>query len=166
MVSRAQRELYCFMMTDGLELQTSQWSQNLEHFMLTFRLTPMAVRKRQDREKWLVAVLQSIAYGVVATDEQWRIQFMNPAAESLTGWLADDAIGRELGEVLRVSISSPRPLDTESGPLRGGKAEGVLDCLNGTALLIEETSTTIRDDRGRVIGSVIAIREISPRTAT
>jgi PAS domain S-box-containing protein len=132
--------------------------------MLTFCVMPMADRKRQ--EKWLLAVLQSIAYGVVATDDHWRIQFMNPAAESLTGWRADDAIGRELGEVLRVSISSPRPLDTESGPLRGGRAEGVLDCLDGTAVLIEETSATIRDDRGRVIGSVIAIREILPQTAT
>src|ERR1700691_1192425 len=107
--------------------------------MLTECVPPMANRKRQDHEKWLVAVLQSIAYGVVATDEHWRIRFMNPAAESLTGWRAEYAIGRELGEVLRVSISTPRPLDSESGPLRGGKAEGVLDCLDGTAVLIEET---------------------------
>jgi hypothetical protein len=57
----------------------------------------MADRKRQDRERWLVAVLQSIAYGVVATDEQWRIRFMNRAAESLAGWRADQAMGREPG---------------------------------------------------------------------
>lgn len=88
---------------------------------------------------------------------------MNPAAEALTGWSAGNAIGHELGEVLRVSISPPRPLDTESGPLRGGKAEGVLACLDGSSILVEETSTTIRDDRGRVIGSVIAIRELSSR---
>ena len=123
----------------------------------------MVVSKRRDREQWLTAVLRSIAYGVVATDDQWRIQFMNPAAETLTGWSAGTAIGHELGEVLRVSISSPRPLDTESGPLRGGTAEGVLACRDGSAILVEETSTTIRDDRGRVIGSVIAIRELSPR---
>jgi PAS domain S-box-containing protein len=126
----------------------------------------MADRKRGDRERWLVAVLESIAYGIVATDEHWRIQFINPAAETLTGWRADHAIGRELGEVLRVSISPPRPLDTESGILRGGKAEGVLVCRDGTEIPVEETSTTIRNSRGKVIGSVIAIREISPRRAT
>jgi PAS domain S-box-containing protein len=123
----------------------------------------MADRKRQDRAQWLQAVLQSLAYGVVATDDHWRIKFMNPAAASLTGWQAELAIGREVGEVLRVSISTPRPLGTDSGPLRGGKAEGVLTSRDGTAILVEETSTTIRDDGGKVIGSVIAIREISPR---
>ena len=77
--------------------------------------------------------------------------------------LCNQAIGRDLSEVLRVAISSPRPLQIESGALRGGKAEGVLACLDGTAIPVEETSTMIRDDRGRVIGSVIAIREIAPR---
>ena len=126
----------------------------------------MAYRKHKDRERWLEAVLENIAYGVVATDDQWRIQFMNPAAESMTGWSADHAKGREVGEVLRVSISSPQPLVTESGPLRGGKAEGVLASRDGTAIPVEETSATIRDDRGKVIGSVIAVRELAPRRAT
>jgi len=123
----------------------------------------MADHKPKARERWLQAVLQSIAYAVVATDDEWKIRFMNQAAESLTGWSADKAFGREVGEVLRVSISSPRPLGAESGALRGGKAEGVLACLDGSTILIEESSTTIRDDHGKVIGSVIAIREISPR---
>jgi diguanylate cyclase len=121
----------------------------------------MANRRLQGRERWLTAVLQSIAYGVVATDDQWRIQFMNPAAECLARWNADQAIGRELGEVLRVSISSAHPLATESSVSRGGKAEGVLACLDGSQIHIEERSTMLRDDRGKVIGSVVAIRKIA-----
>ena len=117
----------------------------------------MADPKPKARERWLQAVLQSIAYAVVATDDEWKIRFMNQAAESLTGWSAEQAIGREVGEVLRVSISSPTPLGTESGNLRGGKAEGVLACLDGTTILIEESSTTIRDDHGKVIGSMRAL---------
>jgi hypothetical protein len=41
----------------------------------------------------------------------------------------------------------------------GGKAEGVLVTRDGRELSIEEQSTTIRDDQGRVIGTVIGIRE-------
>ena len=46
--------------------------------------------------------LQSIAEGVIATDEQGRIETLNPAAESLTGWTSAEARGRPLEEVFAI----------------------------------------------------------------
>ena len=50
----------------------------------------------------LSATLSSIADGVVATDREERITFLNPVAEALTGWRRADAMGRSLSEVLHV----------------------------------------------------------------
>ncbi|MGD9765871.1 MAG: response regulator [Candidatus Binatia bacterium] len=118
----------------------------------------------KESERWLTATLRSIGDGVIAADGNWRVRFMNPVAESLTGWRAEDAIGRELADVLRVSITTPpRPLPAGERLCGGGVAEGVLFALGGRELPIEESSTTIRDERGKVVGSVIAFRDISER---
>jgi len=114
----------------------------------------------KDSERWLAATLRDIGDAVIATDSEWRIRFMNPRAESLTGWDVNEAIGRELAEILRVSITAgPRPISATPAAAGGGTAQGVLTSRSGREIAIEENSTTIRNDRGSVIGAVIAIRE-------
>jgi PAS domain S-box-containing protein len=108
-------------------------------------------RNLREREQWLRAILRSIGHGVVATDSEWRVRYMNPAAEELTGWIGDEAIGRTLSEVVPVSISAPELI-------RDGRAQGMLRHRAGKEVPIEESSTTIRNESGKVIGSVIAIR--------
>ncbi len=53
------------------------------------------------REKERVEItLHSIAEGVVTTDSDGHIEFMNPVALSLSGWSLSEALGRPLEEVL------------------------------------------------------------------
>ncbi len=125
----------------------------------------MALRRRElelrlrESERWLAATLRSIGDPVVATDAHWRIRFMNPAAEKLTGWAADEATGRELGDVLRVTMrEEPQPAE-EHAPGAARVARSTLTTRDGRKLSIIETSTTIRGDDGKVIGTVIAVRE-------
>src|SRR5689334_16654742 len=53
---------------------------------------------RQQRE-WLRVTLASIGDGVVASDIEGRVTFLNAVAESLTGWTIAEAQGRLQGEV-------------------------------------------------------------------
>ncbi len=52
--------------------------------------------------------LAAIGEGVIRTDADGRIDYMNPAAEKLTGWPLGEASGRRLGEVYQVVTESSR----------------------------------------------------------
>lgn len=63
----------------------------------------------REREKWLATTLRSIGDGVVATNSQGRVVFLNPVAEALTGWNRDDALGRGLDDIVKlVAEGAPR----------------------------------------------------------
>jgi PAS domain S-box-containing protein len=53
-------------------------------------------------ERWVTATLQSISDGVITTDQEGDIVFMNPVAERLTGWPQVDALGKNLAQVLEL----------------------------------------------------------------
>ena len=55
-------------------------------------------------EKELAQVtLASIGDGVLATDEQGRVKYLNPVAEKLTGWDRAEALGRPLPEIFQLT---------------------------------------------------------------
>lgn len=62
---------------------------------------------RQERE--LSAIFYGIGDAVIATDGEERIIRMNPVAEHLTGWSEDEASGRRLKEVFRITDEEMRP---------------------------------------------------------
>jgi len=59
-------------------------------------ITPQ--RREQER---LSVTLSSIGDGVVSTDEQNRVVFINPVAEKLTGWASAEALGRPVEMIFR-----------------------------------------------------------------
>jgi len=46
--------------------------------------------------------LQSIGDGVITTDAEGRVEYLNPVAERYTEWITDEARGRPLQEIYRV----------------------------------------------------------------
>jgi PAS domain S-box-containing protein len=131
------------------------------HIVIEMALERHAMeRKLRESESWLAATLGSIGDGVIATDDTGRIRFMNKVAEAVTGWHAGAGIGLELGEVLRLA----RPLEGVCQDLEAGKtAEGVLLSRDGCEVLVEGSSTPIRDTTGAILGSVLALRDVRER---
>jgi diguanylate cyclase (GGDEF)-like protein/PAS domain S-box-containing protein len=112
--------------------------------------------------------LQSIGDGVVTTDSECRVEYLNPIAEDLTGWKLDDASGRPIDEIFRgfheetceplenplaVAIRRNRPIKSVRPTL--------LIRRDGNELYIESTAAPIRSDLGRNSGGVLVFHDVS-----
>ena len=117
-------------------------------------------------QAWSLMVLRSIADGVIACDADDRITFLNPAAETLTGWSLEKAGGRPITEVFRpTDETTGRPIDWPS-QVRLVKS-ALLMRRDGRTLLIEvvsHPSRTRRDDGpGRLSSSTALTTGGGPR---
>jgi PAS domain S-box-containing protein/putative nucleotidyltransferase with HDIG domain len=112
----------------------------------------------RDREEWLATILGSIADGVIATDADGRVSFMNPRAERLTGWTQSAAVQQPLQDVFSVETG------TEAGDERGvGPLHASLRTKTGVALPIEQSTSPIRRGKNGTQGNVLVFRDITQR---
>jgi PAS domain S-box-containing protein len=118
----------------------------------------------------LTATLSSIADGVVATDREERVTFLNPVAEALTGWRSAEAMGRPVGEVLEVIEEGNR--ERASNPVREAiqarttahnAGPVVLIARDKTEIAIEQSAAPLCDERGRLQGAILVFRDITGR---
>ncbi|MGO9934502.1 MAG: PAS domain S-box protein [Steroidobacteraceae bacterium] len=136
-------------------------------------LTDITERKKaetavfQAKERAQVT-LQSIGDAVITTDSEGRIDYMNPVAESLTGWENREAQGQLIGGVLTVVDETTR--EGSEGPvmrcLREGQVLGlaehtVLVARRGQEIAIQDSAAPIRDRAGNLIGAVMVFHDVS-----
>jgi diguanylate cyclase (GGDEF)-like protein/PAS domain S-box-containing protein len=112
--------------------------------------------------------LQSIGDGVVTTDADSNVEYMNPVAEQLTGWKVDDAAGCPIDEVFRgFHEETCEPLENPlSVAIRRNRSiKSVRPTLlirrDGNELYIESTASPIRNDKGDVSGGVLVFHDVS-----
>lgn len=98
---RAAVLLFIFAGVVGLASYLWQFSRK-EHYKTLY---DCEARLRRNLE-YQTILLQAIGDGVIATDRAGMIEFINPAAEHLTGWSRDEALGRRLDEVFSVVAGS------------------------------------------------------------
>ena len=55
-----------------------------------------------DGREWFQITLSCIGDGVIATDPEGCVNYLNPVAEKLTGWALADAAGEEIEKVFRI----------------------------------------------------------------
>ncbi|HEX9333838.1 MAG TPA: response regulator, partial [Anaerolineales bacterium] len=124
--------------------------------------------KLQQSRQWLNTTLTSIGDGVIATDEQGLVRFINPIAMEHTGWLHIDAIGKLLSDVFSlVDENSHDPIDIlgiqNKLPRMNSKKgfEGLLLPRNGVAVPVEANLTSIKDGKGKIYGMVLVFRDVT-----
>lgn len=120
-----------------------------------------SVQKRLD---WMRFVLQSIAAGIVTTDALGNIDFMNPAAEAITGWHQEDGIGQPLEQVCRLQHHGGDSVDLMSCLVEGSGVSNharkfvIVDRIGATHA-VSWTISPICNDNGVILGSVLAIEK-------
>lgn len=117
------------------------------------------------------AVLESLPLGVYLVDRNRQILFWNAEAERLTGYLAQEVIGRECHDNLlmhcdenqKVLCGSACPLAATMLDGRGREARLFLRHKDGARILIKMQSIPVHDEFGAVIGSAECFEEWSHR---
>jgi diguanylate cyclase (GGDEF)-like protein/PAS domain S-box-containing protein len=116
------------------------------------------------------ATLESIGDAVITTDATSIITYLNPVAERLTGWTAEDARGQSLDTVLPlISEASRQPVpNTAARCLEEGRSidleDGVLLLRrDGTEVPIGDSAAPVRDSAGGMTGVVLVIQDESEK---
>jgi two-component system cell cycle sensor histidine kinase/response regulator CckA len=121
-------------------------------------------RRLRINEAWLSTTLRSIGDGIIATDTDGGIVFLNAVAERLTGWTAAEAAGRAVMEILSLRDDpsgepAPNPIyDLFPDETRAYQ----LMPRNGAALPVEVECFENRDDR-ELLGAILVLRDIRER---
>ena len=125
-------------------------------------------RKLRESEQWLATTLHSISDGVIATDKQDRVAFMNPAAEIITRWNEVEALGRDLMDVFNTigqtnydGLDIPTSNATQKGLQERTTDHTTLIARDGTEKPVAAEIAAIKDEKGDVTGNVLAFRDIT-----
>jgi diguanylate cyclase (GGDEF)-like protein/PAS domain S-box-containing protein len=112
--------------------------------------------------------LQSIGDGVITTDSDCRIEYLNPVAQELTGWSLEDAAGRVVDEIFRSfheetcePMENPLSVAIRRDRLYKSMRPTLLIRRDGNELYVESCAAPIRNDMGQVIGGVLVFHDVS-----
>ncbi|MEW5769945.1 MAG: EAL domain-containing protein [Pseudomonadota bacterium] len=126
------------------------------------------VKALAESEGRVSAILKSIGDGLIATDRTMRVTYVNPIAESLTGWMQAEAAGRGVAEVFRIEHALTRqPAEIpvarvlETGHVVGLANHTVLVARDGRRYHISDSAAPIRDADGEMVGVVMVFRDVS-----
>ena len=132
-----------------------------------FRVKTME-RTLKAQQEWIQVMLSSIGDGLVATDQDRQIVFMNPMAEKLTGWSIDEARGRKFDSVISlfdetIGHPAPCPLDKALSYKSIQRLEGEISLIdrNKHRFPISDSAAPIRLKDGHIIGGVMVFQDIS-----
>jgi PAS domain S-box-containing protein len=124
----------------------------------------------QQQRAWLEVTLESIGDGVITTDRDGRVTFLNPVAEAMTGCKVKDALGKPLQDIFRIIHEDTR--DAAENPVERVLTTGeVIGLANHTSLIaadgreiaIEDSAAPIRDPYGNIAGAVMVFHDVTRR---
>lgn len=127
-------------------------------------------KRVREREKWFSTILHSIGDGVIASDKDGKVSFMNPVAEKLTGWPLTEAKDRPLAEIFHIadkkwSLFCENPVETAmlDSSVFADSCDSTLLSRHGTERGIACQSALIRDKNDVVLGIVLVFRDITEK---
>ncbi len=112
--------------------------------------------------------LNSISDAVICTDIYGNIDYLNIAAEKMTGWSREEAAGHPFSHVFQIidgtsrqPIPSPVDLVLQSNQAMGLAADTVLMRRDGSEIEIADSASPIYDWDGKLTGVVVVFHDVS-----
>lgn len=123
-----------------------------------------------DSREELYATLVSVGDGVIVVDNAGKIKFMNPVAQELTGWNAQDAIGQPVEEVFhiineytRTAVESPVDQVFHTDRIVALSNHTLLISKDGKERAVEDTAAPIKNTAGITNGCVLVFKDTSEK---
>ena len=89
------------------------FNEMLDSLTMNISQREQAQEELRESGEWLSTILASIADAVIATDTKGHVTLINPAAQTLTGWNKEEAIGKPVTDVFNI-ISEKTSKQVES----------------------------------------------------
>ena len=135
------------------------------------------IRERRKRDEWLGTTPRSIGDAVIAADHTGRVTYLSRRAESLTGWLENEAAGLPMEEVLELRdagrgtpIRLPIEDVVESGEDASLGVRAVLLSRTGKRVPVADATSPIVlspiVEQGEKLGVVAVFRDITDKHTT
>ena len=131
-----------------------------------------AIDQINQREENLSVTLDSIGDAVIAVDVAGRVTRLNPVAETLTGWFAEEAYGRPLYEVFhiintqtRIMLSNPVEKVIMSGKIMGLANHTSLISRDGAEYQIADSAAPIMGEDGLLRGVILVFQDVTKQYA-
>ena len=136
--------------------------------VIVIRRTTQAETKLHREKERAQVTLHSIGEGVITTNANGKIEYLNPVAGELTGWSNSDAYGRSLLEVFKIiednggpPLKSPVTRAIDENRIINSEQYTVLLRRDGAEYAIEHTAAPIKDYDESIIGAVLVFRNIT-----
>jgi PAS domain S-box-containing protein len=139
--------------------------------------TEILKRKRMEKElfisrEWYASTLTNLGEGVITTDTQHKVTFMNKAAEDLTQWKYTEATGRPIemvfnliNEYTRKPIESPAIKAIAEKKHIDQSEHILLIRKDGYEANIDVSAVPLLDNTASMIGSVLIFKNITEQLA-
>jgi PAS domain S-box-containing protein len=135
------------------------------------RLNQRLARAKARLEEQHELILNSVADGICGVDLAGRTTFVNRAMEEITGWSAEELIGREQHALLHHTRADGTPHPAEECPVYATYHDDIPRFVDddlfwrrdGSSFPVEYSSNPIRDERGATLGSVVVFRDMTER---
>ncbi|HEY8934848.1 MAG TPA: response regulator [Cyclobacteriaceae bacterium] len=130
------------------------------------------LRLKQSEDKYFSTV-RSISDAVVTINGDFQITYMNPSAESVTGWVLGDALGLTIEKVLQLKDADTEQFNVNpvQCSLKSSRMNSMPDGLilrsrdNYLKPIGEGSMSPIIDKSGRFSGMVLVFKDISEKLA-
>jgi len=126
-------------------------------------------RELSAREAWLRTIFGSVADAVIVVDPHGHVVMLNRSAEILTGWVQQEAAGKAIDKVIRLTEDPTTNEPFDPGLLAILRDEPIVfapsarvTTRSGRELLIEGTAAPVKAP-GITLGVAITIRDVSAR---
>jgi diguanylate cyclase (GGDEF)-like protein/PAS domain S-box-containing protein len=112
--------------------------------------------------------LKSISDGVITTDVERQVTYLNPVAERITGWSAAEAAGHAIQRVMHLinehngeRMPCPVGLVVAYGHTRKMQGEIILIDRHGNRHPVESAAAPMLDHDGKMLGTVLVLHDVT-----